>query len=272
MNFMINTWYNVFENEGATTDAGTPPSDATTATEEVSTPQAAEVSESADVSKKTFTQDDINKILAQEKRKHQSVTQKALQEVEALRKKSSLTEKERHELDERVDQLKTSLLTEQEKAKRQAEKLKQQHRERVAGLEAERDTWRTRYTDSTIQRSITDAAATNNAFNPRQIVAILGRNTRLVEDLDSEGSPTGRLVPKVSFEDKNKDGKTVVLELSPDEVIKRMKEIPEFLNLFKVEGTGGAGLRSQPSGKKLDIRELAKDPVAYRKAKAEGLI
>lgn len=264
---IANTWYNVFENEGDNVDAGTPPSDVNTETTGTDTKV-----EDAKQTPKSFTQEEVNKILAQEKRKHQGVTQKALQEVEALRKKSSLTEKERHELDERVDQLKTSLLTEQEKAKRNADKLRQQHRERVLGLEAERDTWKTRYTDSTIERSLTDAAATNNAFNPKQIVAILGRNTRLVEELDGEGTPTGQLVPKVSFQDKNKEGKNVVLDLSPDEAIKRMKEIPEYLNLFKVEGTGGAGLRSQPSGKKLDVRELAKDPVAYRKAKAEGLI
>lgn len=262
----LNTWYNVFENEGENTDAGTPPSEGGGE----ATPPASEGGE--EPKSKTFSQEEVNKILAQEKRKHQGVTQKALQEVEALRKKSSLTEKERHELDERVETLRTSLLTEQEKAKRNAEKLRQQHRERVTGLEAERDTWQKRYTDSTIQRSITDAAATNNAFNPRQIVAILGRDTRLAEELDTEGNPTGKLVPKVTFHDKNKEGKPVVLELSPDEAIKRMREIPEFLNLFKVEGTGGAGLRSQPSGKKIDIRELAKDPVAYRKAKADGLI
>lgn len=260
-------WYNVFENEGENTDAGTPPG------EEQQPPTTSEESSTITEQKsKTFTQDEVNKILAQEKRKHQGVTQKAIKELEALQKKSTMTEKERHELDERVEQLKTSLLTEQEKAKREADKLRRQHRERVTGLEAERDTWKTRFTDSTIERSLTDAAATNNAFNPKQIVAILGRNTRLVEDLDSEGQPTGKLVPKVSFADKNKEGKNVVLELSPDEAIKRMKEIPEYLNLFKAEGTGGAGLRSQPSGRKLDVRELAKDPAAYRKAKAEGLI
>ena len=268
MKFYDKIWYNVFENEGndPAPDAGNPPGDdADGAGVDGAGPPADDV-------KKTFTQDEINKILAQEKRKHQNVTQKALNEVEALRKKSSLTEKERHELDDRVEQLRTSLLTEQEKAKREADKLRRQHRERVTGLESERDTWKTRFTDSTIERSITDAAATNNAFNPKQIVAILGRDTRLVEDLDDQGVPTGTLVPKVRFKDKDKEDKSVVLELSPSEAIKRMKEIPEFLNLFKVEGTGGVGLRSQPSGKKLDVRQLAKDPAAYRKAKAEGLI
>ena len=267
------TWYNVFQNEGDIDSTGTPPGPP------ISPLPAADpmivddtTGDDGPEEGQTFTQDDLNKILAQEKRKHQSVTQKALQEVEALRKKSSLTEKERHDLDDRVEMLKSSLLTEQEKAKREADRLRKQHHERVTGLESERDTWKNRFTDSTIERSITDAAASNEAFYPRQIVAILGRDTRLVEDLDDQGQPSGRLVPKVRFTDRDKEGKSVVLELTPDEALKRMKEIPEYFNLFKAEGTGGAGLRSQPSGNKVDVRQLAKDPAAYRKAKAEGLI
>ncbi len=272
---LAKTWYNVFENEGeGGDDAGTSTSTDTATIQTDSQDQSSDGSvddAAADKKTTTFTQEDLNKILAQEKRKHQATTQKALNELDAIRKKASLTEKERHELDERVDRIQNDMRTKEEQAKRQQEMLRKAHNERIQGLEAERDTWRTRFTTSTIERSITDAAVLNNSFNPRQIVAILGRDTQLVEEL-REGQPTGSLIPRVTFHDMDKEGKAVVLELSPTDAVKRMKEMAEFLNLFKVEGTGGAGLRTQPAGKKIDLRELAKDPAAYRKAKADGLI
>jgi hypothetical protein len=103
-----------------------------------------------------------------------------------------------------------------------------------------------------------------------RIVAILGRDTQLVEVLDDEGQPTGRLAPKVKYRTKNKEGQTVTLDLSPSEAIKRMKDEDEYLNLFRGEGSGGAGLRSQPGGKKPDIKNLATDPAAYRRARKSG--
>ena len=51
-----------------------------------------------------------------------------------------------------------------------------------------------------------------------------------------------------------------------------MKDEEEFLNLFRGEGSGGAGLRSQPGGKKADVAQTAKDPAAYRKARKDGSI
>jgi len=212
----------------------------------------------------------LNAILAQEKRSHQKLTQKALDEAQAAAKMAQLTTQQRKELEQRLGQLQDEMLTKEELAKKQAERTRQTFEEQIKGLSTERDSWQHRFTESTIQRSITDAAASNNAFSPGQIVAILGTQTRLVEVLDQQGKPTGKLEPKVKFSDMDKDGAPVVLELSPKEAVKRMKEMEEYLNLFKGEGTGGAGMRSQPGGRKPDVRDLAKDPAAYRAARAKG--
>lgn len=219
---------------------------------------------------KTFTQEDVNRLLAEDRRKHQGQTQKAINELEALKTKARLTQEERNELDERIQRLQDELLTKEELAKKEQERLRKQSQEQVKSLESERDSWKTRYTSSAITRAITDAAASNDAYNPSQIVALLQSNTRLVERIDDNGKPTGVFEPKVRFRDTNKEGKEVELELSPAEAVKRMKELDEYLNLFKGTGVGGLGSNNQPGGKKLDARELAKDPVAYRKARAEG--
>lgn len=217
-------------------------------------------------------QKELNRILAGEKKKHQKVVQKAVDEANALRSKAQLTANERSELDNRLEQIQNQMRTKEEQAKRAQAKLEEEYTTEKATLVADRDTWKGLFTKSTIERSITDAAASNNAFSPGQIVAILGPNTTLVAVLDEEGKPTGDLEPKVRFRTKDKEGKPVTLDLSPSESVKRMKDEEEYLNLFRGEGSGGAGLRSQPGGKKADVSQLAKDPAAYRKARKEGKI
>jgi hypothetical protein len=116
-----------------------------------------------------------------------------------------------------------------------------------------------------------DAAVKNDAFNPDQIVTILKTNTQVVETKDDEGQPTGSFEVKTTFNTKNEKGEPVTLVLSPSEVVKKMSQTDSFLNLFKDKTASGYGGRNTPRGA-LDIRELAKDPAAYRKARAEGKI
>jgi len=187
---------------------------------------------------KKFTpeqQKELNRILTVEKKKHQRTVQKAVDEANALRSKAQLTATERSELDNRLEIIQNEMRTKDEQAKRAATKQRDAHKKAMESLTAEKDTWQSRFTESTIERSITDAAAANNAFSPKQIV-----------------------------------GKPVTLDLSPEDAVKRMKDEDEYLNLFRGEGSGGAGLRSQPGGKKPDLSNLAKDPAAYRKARKAG--
>jgi len=264
---MIRIWTPVFEgedegqNEGETTTTKEAPPPTTNG--DTTTPPGKFTPEQ---------QKEINRILAAEKKKHHKLVQKAVDEANALRSKAQLTATERSDLDTRLEQIQNEMRTKEEQAKRAAQKLKEKHKSEKSALEADRDTWKGRFTQSTIERTITDAAAANNAFSPGQIVAILGRNTSLVDVLDEEGKPTGALEPKVRFQTKDKDGKPVTLDLSPMETVKRMKDEEEFLNLFRGEGTGGVGLRSHPGGKKADLSQLAKDPAAYRQARKDGTV
>ena len=220
---------------------------------------------------KSFTQDEVNAFLAKEKRTWNDKQQKMIDELEILKTKSTLTDEERTSLESRIETMKTELLTKEEIAKRDRDKLIKDHTSERENISKDRDAWKNRYSESLIVRSITDAAMAD-AFVPSQIVAILRPNTRLVEALDSDGKPTGDLVPKVTISDKDKEGKPVTLELSPSEAVKRMQDMPDYLNLFKGSGTGGVHGMTRPSGKQLDLKEAAKDPVAYRKLRAEGKI
>ncbi|MEK0324381.1 MAG: hypothetical protein QQN63_01650 [Nitrosopumilus sp.] len=226
---------------------------------------------------KSFSQEQVNTILATDRRKSDDRNKQTLDELEALRAKSSLTASERSELDTTIENLQSSLMTEKELTAKQTAKTTKQHKQEITDIQKSRDQWQNLYTDSTIERAIVDAAGSgpNKAFNASQVVAILRPDTRLVEELNSDGEKTGKMVPMVKFADVGKDGKPVTLDLAVSAAVKRMRELDQFLNLFEGDGPGGMGKTTKGSGKSgdTDIAKLAAgDPATYRAARKAGTI
>jgi hypothetical protein len=223
---------------------------------------------------KLHTQERVNTILAEDRRKHQTLLQRTLDELESLKTKATLSSEEREELEQRIQATQATLKTKEETAAQEREKLLKNHKKEIDAVSMDRDTWKKRYTESTIETSILSAASGSSpkAVNPNQILTLLRPHTRLVEELGEDGKPTGKYVSKVSFADKDKNGKPIVLDLNPGDAIKRMSEMEEHLNLFSAEGNPGFGRYRTVKGKDLDTRTLARDPEAYRKARKEGLI
>ena len=219
-----------------------------------------------------FTQDQVNEFLARDKKKHQSAHQKTLEELEALKKKSNLSVQERLDLEKQIEDTRKLLETKEATAEEALKKAQKVHAKEVETLSGERDKWKTLYTESTISNSLTQAAVEHKAGNPKQVIALLKPATTLIEELDAKGKPTGQLVPMVTWQDKDDKGKPVTLTLSPTDVVKRMSEMDEHLNLFNVDGEGGAGRFRRGAAGDLDVKEIAKDPASYRKARKEGAI
>ena len=139
-------------------------------------------------------------------------------------------------------------------------------------MTSDRDSWKSRYTESKIIRAIKDASTSNKAFDSDTIVAILRPHTELIESLDDNGKSTGQFAEKVKFLDpEGKDGPTELI-VTASEAVKRMTELDKYQYLFEGRGTGGTGQNNGASGKSTDVEKLAKDPAAYRKARREGRI
>jgi hypothetical protein len=223
---------------------------------------------------KYLPQDKVNALLADDKRKHQDAHRKTLEELQVLQKKASLSSEERAELEKRIADTTKNLQTKEETAQQEREKLIKNHKKEIELVSTEKETWKNRFTKSTIETSIISAAAasTPKAVNPDQILVILQPKTRLVEELDGEGKPTGNLIPKISFADKDGKGKPVVLDLSPSEAVKRMSQMEEHFNLFQSDGERGFGKFRAAKGKDINIKDLAKDAEAYRAARKSGEI
>lgn len=223
--------------------------------------------------KTSFTKEEVDKMITEEQEKGKGQAQKYLTELKAIQQRTKMTDEERKALEKRIEDMESQLLTKEELAKQTQDKLAKKYEKELAELGTERNNWKTKYSVSTIQRAIVDAAIGAKAYNPEQVTALLGPSARLIDILDEEGKPTGEFDIKIKLSDKNKDGKPITLDLSPSEAVKRLSEREDYMNLFKADGSGGVGgTNARSSGKNIDLKELAKDPVAYRKARAEGRI
>lgn len=210
---------------------------------------------------KTFTQEDIDKLLNEERAKSREQQKKILAEYNALKQKVTLTDEERKEFDVKIKELNDALLTKEEIAKRDAEALKTNYEESIKTLKEQNQALQARYTDSMITRSIIDEAVSNNAFNPEQLVALLKPLAKLTEND----------ITKVKFPDIDDKGKSVTLDFTVSEAVKRMKELPKYQNLFKDSKVSGTGSTNDGTGKTASLIDLAKDPKAYREARAKGM-
>jgi len=206
---------------------------------------------------KTFTQDEVNAIIAKERKADKEAKEKLTQQLESISQSKSLTEQEKEDLIKQLEDTKSQFMSKEEIAQRERKKLEDKlSRERDEAVTASKS-WQKRFADSTIQRSLMDAAVINEAFAPTQLVAILSQTSKLVEKMDDEGKPTGEYITLVKFDDVDKDGKKKSVELPADEVVKRMKELPELYgNLFKNNVIPGMGSLNGKGGKPLNINKM----------------
>lgn len=191
---------------------------------------------------KTFTQAEVDRFLAEDRRKSKAQTEKLIQELEQLKKNKGLSEQERTNLATRIEELQNQILTKEQLLEKERTKLQSEHRTELQREKEEKESWRSRYTDSTIERTIMDVAIKAGAYAPEQIVALLQGTTKLVEDVDQEGNLLGTFTPRVKFRDIDAEGKSVTLDLTITEAVNRMKDLPErYGNLFKANVVGGLG-------------------------------
>jgi hypothetical protein len=250
----VRTWRAVFDDPGAGAAAGAGAGAGASGTPD-----------------KKFSQDEVNRFVAEERRKNSENARALATELEALKTQKNLSSEDRASYEARISELQTQFMTKEEIAKQKEKKLSEDAKKASDTLTAERDGWKTRFEKSSITRAITSAALKHEAFNESQIVAIVGPGAHLAEMLDSEGKPTGEFEVKVKFTDAGADGKPVTLDLTVEDAVKRLSEKDEFANLFRGKGTGGTGGRGGRSNQETDPVALAKsNPAKYMELRKSG--
>ncbi len=233
-----------FEGDESVDDADKAAADAAKAVDaaRATADAAAAAKAAADAAKKTFNQEQVDRIVADRLARQKAQHEKVLGQLQDLEKNQNLTTEERDTLKTQIEEMRTSMMTKEELAAQERKRLETTHQSAVEKLTAEAGSWKTRYTTATIQRSILDAATLSEAIVPALLVDVLSPKTRLVEVKDADGKPTGELVPYAKFNSLDKDGKPIVLDLPVAEAVKQMKETPMMYgSLFKSGVTGGVG-------------------------------
>jgi hypothetical protein len=210
---------------------------------------------------RTFTQDEVNAMLAENKRG----LQKKLEELQ----KSSGDAKA---LQTKLKEVQDHLMTKEELAKREQEQLKATYEEQLKMTASEKAQWEDRYKAQLFNVELSKADRKHNLYDADQFGLILKPMTEIVAETDSEGKPTGgfKVMAKVDI-----DGKPLTLPL--DEAIGKLRESGKYPNQFKVAGSSGTGvtLNNNPtpnvsgSLKPNDVEGFMKH---YGKLKTEGKI
>lgn len=206
---------------------------------------------------KTFSQVDVNAYLAADRRKTEA-KYKAQAKIELEKQEKTyntllvnknLTEQERDSLRESLAEVEKQLHSREELLKREKKELEDALSGKLSEAEKKAVDWETKFKESSIKRELQEAAVKFEAYNVRQMMNALRPYTKL----DDEGHVM------VDLEDMV-DGKAATTTLTPEDAMKRMKELPNMYgNFFKanvVSGVGGNSNTDGVSGAKVNPREM----------------
>lgn len=215
---------------------------------------------------KQFTQDDVNRFLAEDRRKHKTQVEQTVAQLEELKTQKGLSEQQVLDLERRIENLNSTVQTAEEKAKQQLAKKEKEFKDSLDKTVVDRDQWRGFYTREVTNNQILQAAVAHKAVSTEQILEFLGPKTRLVEVLDPTDNKTVvGYAPKVKFKDKNDKGEEIELDLTIEDTVKRMKDLPDrFGNLFNSGTTGGLGGTGSAGGGGAGAGISLDDPAKYR--------
>lgn len=185
-----------------------------------------------------FTQEDVNKIVAEEKRKAKVALEKTEANIQKQLESAKLTEEQRAKAQADLEEVQGLLRTKEEQAKIERQKLESEHSNKLKSEKERADRYEKMYKEEKINRALEDAADKGDAFRPTQVVKELLSNTVLTAE--------GRVI--VNFPDVEVEtGNPMVKVLTPSEAVKRMAEMPEHENLFKSKIAGGLGSNGSSS-------------------------
>lgn len=212
----------------------------------------------------TFTQDQVNAMMAKHKREMQEQNKKLSDDLATALEKINLTEAERAGFEETLGNIKSQHLTEAQKLTQENEKWKKKYEKDMATAAEEGKSWKSRFETTVITNAILQGASQHKAIKDTQLVDLLSGRAKVVQDVDDAGKPTGGFTVKLPV--KTTDPKTkeaVVIELPVAEAIGEMKKDEGYFNLFESDdksGLGGSGnARTKSTGNGGFQKNMSKD-------------
>ena len=198
---------------------------------------------------KKFSQDDLNKFLAEDRRKHEAKLKTLETSYEKRLEDKSIDAEGRQQLEVELEDLRSQFRTKEQQAEHEKKLQAAEYETKLTASQEAAQWYQGLYTDFVIENSIKDAATAHEAFNDAHIVGLLRPNTKLQDVLDENGNATGKLAPVVKFQDVDAEGKAIERSLSPADAVKRMKELPHTHGcLFRANVVSGVGQGAATGG------------------------
>lgn len=197
---------------------------------------------------KVMTQAEIDKIVEGRLAKTKGELIKLQTTVEEFSRNKAVTEEQKKQLEEQLSSMQLAIMSKEELSAKEKKELEGKLENALKQSQEDVNRWKSLYERSTIEHDILQSVSTGDtkAFNPALFVSLLGRDSRLVEEV-KDGKPTGRFVSMTKFQGQDKDGNTVPMELPTGEAIKEMRKLPKLYGtLFESGLTEGLGGNNTP--------------------------
>lgn len=201
-----------------------------------------------------YTDDDLNRILAEDRKRTQRQASKSVQQlqtkIEELLQNNTLTAEQRDDLEATL----VSTKTEKEQLEVKTKKQEKALTDAIARAESAEG----RYKSSAISRALLDAALPK-AVSPATA-------NLLVKELRDRASVDDNGVVTLKFK-VTEDGELVEKSITPDEAVEILESnVTEYGTLFKSSATGGAGLKGTDGMKRkdgtVDVSQLSMEQYA----------
>ena len=156
---------------------------------------------------KRLTQSEVNRIMAEEKRKLPGTASAGrkdargdvgVKEPDRPRARADAAQDWRH--------CEGDLRTKEEQAAHEKRQLEESYKKQLVEKTKDAETWQKRYETTRIDSALQDAAVRGDAFSTQQVVNLLRPSTRLTEVRDDKGRFTGEHQVVVDFPDTAENG------------------------------------------------------------------
>lgn len=218
-----------------------------------------------------FSQEDINKFLANDRRKHAEKYQALESSYKKLIEQKDLAAGDRRNLQEELENLQKTFRTKEQQAEYEKKQIEARYKTDLERQSEAAKNWETRYKQNMLNSSLHEAATKGGAFNTDQITSILRPAAQIIEVTDDSGKSTGNFTTVIDFPDVDeKTGDRITTRRTPEEAVQRMRELPNIYgNLFTANLNGGIGGHTDSaSGKPVDVTKLTYEQ--YKKMRTEN--
>ena len=212
-----------------------------------------------------FDQDAVNRILAEERRKHEQKTAAVQRTLEETLASKSLTAAERERLQTELETMQAANRTAKEQAEHERKQLEATYQKKLSAAEAKAKTNEERYVTSLKNAALGEACG-SDVFSPAQMKALLGPMTKVISD----GEDGYRVVTEFADETGAKR------EMTPTEAVTAMKGQPGLYgNLFRsgvIAGIGSGNGQGVSQGGAIDVKNLTQQQYMEIRAKNPELL